>query len=86
LLGGAQTLKYYGIEYVDLVASDDAVLPKTRYVALGASYLNGSTMPLGRVRGKIMPEKERIDFFDAYRGRTPETVIGGSIYVYREEK
>ncbi|HYP01327.1 MAG TPA: hypothetical protein VER76_14145, partial [Pyrinomonadaceae bacterium] len=59
--------------------------PPTRYVAIGASFLNGSTVPPGTVRGRTLDEAERVNYFDAYRRRTPEAIIGGSIYVFREQ-
>ena len=84
LLGGEFTLETYGVHYVSLIRPDDAPVPKTRYVALGASYLNGSTVP-SRLHGKVGTYPQFVNFFDAYRTEPPETVIGGSIYVYREE-
>lgn len=77
LLGGFITLPLYGIDYID--ASSDEPLPQTRYVALGASYLNGSTVPESANR----TEEQRVNRFEAFRHRAPETVIGGSIYVFR---
>ncbi len=77
LLGGFLTLQFYGIGYVDALA--DGPLPETRYVALGASFLNGSTVPESPQRN----ESERVNRFDAFRHRPPEAVIGGSIYVFR---
>jgi hypothetical protein len=77
LLGGFLTLQFYGVGYVD--ALSDAPLPETRYVAIGASFLNGSTV--GEIPGR--GESERVNRFDAFRRRTPEAVIGGSIYLFR---
>jgi 4-amino-4-deoxy-L-arabinose transferase-like glycosyltransferase len=85
LIGGTTTLRYYGIDYINLISPDETTLPKTRYVAIGASYLNGSTMTFAQIRGKMLTEEQRINFFDPYRHRSPETIIGGSIYVYRQE-
>src|SRR5262249_9171146 len=51
LIGGTTTLRYYGIEYINLIGTEETTLPKTRYVAIGASYLNGSTMTFARIRG-----------------------------------
>jgi hypothetical protein len=60
---------------------------KTRYVAIGASYLNGSTVPEEVIVGDHpATETERVNFFEAYRSRKPEVVIGGSIYVFREDQ
>jgi hypothetical protein len=55
--------------------------PDTRYVAIGASFLNGSTIP-GGVEGRETTDK-RTNFFATYRDRKPEAVFGGSIYLYR---
>lgn len=84
LLGGWVTLGEHGIEYVDAM-SPDSDLPQTRYVAIGASFLNGSTVPL-KLRGKdgaMLTEEQRHDFFAGYRARAPEAVFGNSIYLYR---
>jgi hypothetical protein len=77
LLGGFVTLQFYDIGYVDALADDP--LPDTRYVALGASFLNGSTAPENPKR----TEQQRVARFDEFRHRTPEAIIGGSIYVFR---
>jgi len=53
-----------------------------RYTVIGASFLNGSTVP-EVFDGRRLPEAERINAFDSFRQRTPEAVIGNSIYVYR---
>ncbi len=83
-LGGYVTLRHYGVEGLDLLAPPEVQLPETRYVAIGASFLNGSTVP--SLRGRRANEEERINFFDAYRRRTPEAIIGGSIYLFREHE
>lgn len=84
MLGGYTTLRCYGVEYVDLFAPPEAQTPRPRYTAIGASFLNGSTVPTGPLRGQLTTDEQRINFFDAYRRRTPETIIGGSIYLFRE--
>jgi hypothetical protein len=82
LLGGSVLLPLYGVEYVDLLSPPGPPLPETRYVALGASFLNGSTVP-GWSEGSGRETKERQrDYFASYRDRTPEAIIG-SIYLYR---
>jgi hypothetical protein len=53
-----------------------------RYTAIGASFLNGSTVQ-EVVDGKLLPDEQRINTFDSFRHRTPEAVIGNSIYLYR---
>ncbi|HLM56736.1 MAG TPA: phospholipid carrier-dependent glycosyltransferase, partial [Pyrinomonadaceae bacterium] len=80
LLGNARTLYHNGISAVNLLDQKPSVNPPTRYSAIGASFLNGSTVP-GR---EGMPEEQRANFFEAYRRREPEVVIGG-VYVYRED-
>ncbi|HEX7315909.1 MAG TPA: glycosyltransferase family 39 protein [Pyrinomonadaceae bacterium] len=69
-----RNLEHYGVEYVNLVAPGDAP-PETRYVAVGASYLNGAFL-LG------VPVPQRLKVID-YRRRAPEAVFGNSIYLYR---
>jgi hypothetical protein len=83
LSGGWGTLRFFGIEYVDMIVLPDAKLPETRYVALGAGFLNGSTIP-GGVAGRMTVE-ERTNFFARYRTRRPVAVFGNSIYLYLEE-
>jgi 4-amino-4-deoxy-L-arabinose transferase-like glycosyltransferase len=80
LLGGYATLGFYGVNY------EDALTPATsppRYTALGASFLNGSTIPFYEVDGKRVSDETRVNTFDSFRHRPPEAIIGGSIYVYR---
>jgi hypothetical protein len=81
LSGGWSTLPQYGIEFFSLPPPDKNGRD-TRYVAIGASYLNGSTV-LEPKNYPLSPE-QRINYFDQYRHRTPEAVFGGSIYLYRE--
>ncbi|HEY0082595.1 MAG TPA: glycosyltransferase family 39 protein [Pyrinomonadaceae bacterium] len=81
LSGGWGTLRFFGVQYHDLLAPPEVKRPDTRYVAIGASFLNGSTVP-GGVAGRES-EDARINFFDAYRTRRPEAVFGHSIYLYR---
>lgn len=84
-LAGDHLLPCYGIENLNLITPVAVEWPPTRYVAIGASFLNGSTVPPGTVRGRTLDEAERVNYFDAYRRRTPEAIIGGSIYVFREQ-
>jgi len=82
-LGGSVLLPLYGVEYIDLLSTPGTPLPETRYVALGASFLNGSTVPgWSEGSGRETKEQQR-SFFADYRNRTPEAVFGGSIYLYR---
>lgn len=81
LLGGFATLGFYGVNYEDAVSP--ASPPSSRYIAIGASFLNGSTVPPYELVGKRVSEEQRVNTFAAYRDRVPEVVIGNSIYVYR---
>lgn len=69
-----RTLDHYGVEQLNLVSADEAP-PETRYVAVGASYLNGAFL-------LAVPVPHRLKVLE-YRGRTPEAVFGNSIYLYR---
>jgi len=69
-----RTLEHYGVEYVNLVSAGDGP-PTTRYVAVGASYLNGALL-------LSVPAPQRMKVLE-YRRRTPEAVFGDSIYLYR---
>jgi 4-amino-4-deoxy-L-arabinose transferase-like glycosyltransferase len=81
LLGGFATLDFYGVNYQDALAANTD--PPSRYTALGASFLNGSTVPFYEVQGQRVSDEVRINTFRAFRRRVPEAVIGNSIYVYR---
>ena len=85
-LGGFLTPRHYGLEYVDLLAPAPPAPAQTRYTAIGASFLNGSTVPLWpRADGSTPTDTERVNKFDDYRRRTPEKIFGGSIYLYKEQ-
>jgi len=58
---------------------------RTRYVAIGAGFLNGSTVPGGLrdANDDVISEEQRQNYFAAYRTLTPEAVFGNSIYLYR---
>lgn len=82
-LGGSVVLPLYGVEYVDLLAPPGTPLPKTRYVALGASFLNGTSVPgWSEGSGRETKEQQR-NYFAAYRALEPEAVFGETIYLYR---
>jgi hypothetical protein len=83
ILGGFMLLDLQGIENIELIRSVPVDLPEARYTAIGASLLNGSTVP-GQIHGVVLSEQERVNYFDTYRRRTPEAVLGGSIYLYRQ--
>ena len=60
--------------------------PAAHYTAIGASFLNGSTVTLRRAPdGSALTDQERVNTFDSYRRRAPEAVFGGSIYLFRED-
>ncbi len=85
LSGGWSTLGRYGVDYLDMVSLPPDQKPETRYVAIGASFLNGSVIPgdenvIGR------RSFERTKLFARYRDRKPEAVFGNSIYLFREHE
>lgn len=80
---GWSTLHARKIAYFDLFAPTDATLPETRYIAIGASFLNGSTVPGGAAGSGRANAEQRQHYFAAYRGRQPEAVFGQAIYLYR---
>ncbi|MGH9929002.1 MAG: ArnT family glycosyltransferase, partial [Pyrinomonadaceae bacterium] len=80
---GAWPLGRYGIDFVDALEPVGGQQPETKYTAIGASFLNGSTVPPGPPGSGRETEEQRVNYFDEYRHRTPEAVIGNSIYVFR---
>lgn len=85
LSAGWSTLGRYGVDYLDLVALPPDKTPETRYVAIGASFLNGSVVP-GDETKVGRRSFERTNLFARYRDRKPEAVFGGSIYLFREHE
>jgi hypothetical protein len=81
LSGGWSTLGRYDVGYLDLLSLPPDKTPETRYVAIGASFLNGS--PVAMPAGKIVSNEQRINYLAQYRALTPEATFGGSIYLYR---
>jgi hypothetical protein len=79
---GAWPLGRYGIDFVDAL-EPPTQQPETKYTAIGASFLNGSTVPPGPPGSGRETETQRVNFFQEYRHRTPEAIIGNSIYVFR---
>jgi 4-amino-4-deoxy-L-arabinose transferase-like glycosyltransferase len=75
---GWLTFRFFGVDYVDILPPRSKEI-RTNYVVLGASFLNGSTVP-GSVE---LTGMERVNYFAAYRDREPEAVFGNSIYLYR---
>jgi len=85
-LGDFIILHHYGVQPLVMAGATAEEPEKTRYVAVGASYLNGSTVPETlTLEGRPATESERVNFFDKYRHQTPEAVFGGSIYLYRAD-
>jgi 4-amino-4-deoxy-L-arabinose transferase-like glycosyltransferase len=82
LLGCFATLDFYRINYVDALSKTTE--PPPRYTALGASFLNGSTVPSYEVEGRRVSDETRVNTFDSYRKRKPDAIIGNSIYVFRD--
>jgi 4-amino-4-deoxy-L-arabinose transferase-like glycosyltransferase len=60
--------------------------PRPRYTAIGASFLNGSTVPRCTKEGRPCTLDERFNRFAAYRDRQPEKIFGNSIYLFREDR
>jgi 4-amino-4-deoxy-L-arabinose transferase-like glycosyltransferase len=84
LSGGWGTLAQYGITYHEIFPKPGIPVPDTRYVAIGASFLNGSTMYVSTdENGKSLTDEQRINYLAAYRTRQPEVIFGNSIYLYR---
>jgi len=82
-LGGFGALRFFGIERVDALVKQTGNADGPKYLAIGASYLNGSTVPEGPPGSGRDTLDGRVNYFAAYRQQTPETVVGGSIYVFR---
>ena len=83
VLGGFLTLHHYGVDYLDALAVPKG--PPPRYTAVGASFLNGSTVTEHARGGRPVTDEERVNTFDEYRRREPEKIFGGSIYLFRED-
>jgi 4-amino-4-deoxy-L-arabinose transferase-like glycosyltransferase len=80
---GWQLLELYGVQQTAIFVPPGEPVEETRYVAIGASLLNGSTVPSEFEEGWELTEYERVNYFEEYRRRTPEKIFGGSIYLYR---
>jgi 4-amino-4-deoxy-L-arabinose transferase-like glycosyltransferase len=80
---GAWPLGRYGVDFVDALEPPGVNQPETKYSAIGASFLNGSTVPPGPPGSGRETEAQRVNYFDEYRHRSPEAIIGNSIYVFR---
>jgi len=73
-----ETLTYAGITPLDLFDPATASAPPTRYIAVGASFLNGSVIDLTHPQSNP-------DSLAEYRNLVPEAIFGGSIYLYRAD-
>lgn len=87
LSGSWASAPLYGIKLLDF-APPDLQSSSTRYVAIGAAYLNGSTVPadLTDANGVELSEEQRRNYFAKYRTLVPEKVFGNSIYLYRKRE
>jgi hypothetical protein len=85
LSGGWATPEMYDIQLLDF-APPDLETASTRYVAIGAGFLNGSTMApdFKDAGGNVLSEEQRHNYFAKYRTLKPEKVFGNSIYLYRK--
>lgn len=84
MMGAWGTLDQFGIKYHEIFPHPGIELPETKYVAIGASFLNGSTNSIPPdENGRSLTDQQRINFLAAYRDLQPETIIGDDIYVYR---
>jgi hypothetical protein len=84
LSGGWGSLQQQGITYHEIFPKPGVTVPDTRYVAIGASFLNGSTIYVSAdENGKSLSDEQRINFLAAFRTRQPEAVLGNTIYVFR---
>lgn len=82
--GGWGTLAQYGIAYHEMFPKPGVTIPETHYVAIGASFLNGSVIAVSAdENGHQLSEEQRVNFLAAYRTLQPEAVFGNSIYLYR---
>lgn len=82
--GAWGTLFLYGIRYHEIFPRPGTQIPETKYVVIGASFLNGSTNSIPPdENGRSVTPEQRIKYLDAYRNLKPETIIGDAVYVFR---
>src|ERR1041385_488899 len=84
-LGGFFMLHHYRIDRVDALDSKFDAATAPRYIAIGASYLNGSTIPANFGRTVGLSDVERVNIFAEYRNRVPEAVFGNSVFLFRQD-
>jgi hypothetical protein len=80
--GAHITLGLYGVAYHDLLSWPEPPAPAT-YVAIGASYLNGSVTPGGPPGSGRDTDATRRRFLAEWRDAVPERVFGDEIYLFR---
>jgi 4-amino-4-deoxy-L-arabinose transferase-like glycosyltransferase len=85
LSAGWATPPMYGIKVLDF-APPDLQSSSTKYVAIGAGFLNGASVPAGfkDENGVELSDEQRRNYFAKYRSLAPEKVFGNSIYLYRK--
>jgi hypothetical protein len=85
LSAGWATPPMYGIKLLDF-APADLRSSSTKYVAIGAGFLNGASVPPGLkdANGVELSDGQRRNYFEKYRTLKPEKVFGNSIYLYRK--
>lgn len=85
LSGGWATPSMYGIKLLDF-APPDLQSSNTKFVAIGAGFLNGASVPPGfkDANGVELSDEQRRNYFEKYRTLEPEKVFGNSIYLYRK--
>lgn len=84
LSGGWGSLQQQGITYHEIFPKPGVPVPDTHYVAIGASFLNGSTIYVSAdENGKSLSDEQRVNYLAAFRTRQPEAVLGNTIYVFR---
>lgn len=84
LSGGWVSVELNGVRVIDFPPRNPEK-SLTRYVAVGASHLNGATNPLDLhdENGNKASGTERFNYLEEYRSLQPEKVFGRSIYLYR---
>jgi hypothetical protein len=84
MMGAWGTMDQLGIKYYDIFPHPGVKLPDTKYIVIGASFLNGSTNSIPPdANGNTVSDEERINHLASYRTMQPETVIGDAVYVFR---
>jgi hypothetical protein len=83
-MGAWGTMDQLGIKYYEIFPRPGVKLPDTKYIIIGASFMNGSTNSIPPdANGKTVSDEERINYLAPYRTMQPEIVIGDAVYVFR---